>query len=261
MYNKKNYLMKMRNRIFPIYISQMKLNNDVTKEKYYHVILNTVPRNISNEELKYLLKYKKFVECNVYSMADPSEINQTEKLLMHVIKNNIIGSVLEMGVWRGGMCMWIQAIFKHCNSYRDLYLFDTFGSFPKSNYNKDSYIHDITNLLFENPHSVDAVIDNFRKMNLLNKNMNFIVGEFKDTVPETNLDSIALLRCDADYYDSTIIILENYYWKITKNGFIIIDDYNNKFLGCKNAVDEFREKYHISNKIIDEYGGSVYWQV
>jgi hypothetical protein len=47
------------------------------------------------------------------------------------------------------------------------------------------------------------------------------------------------LKVDAgEEWYPTMLILENYYKTIVKNGVIIIDDYNNPYLGCKQAVDE-----------------------
>jgi O-methyltransferase len=240
----------------------MKLKSDLSKEPYYNEIIKTSPRKLSKEELIYLLKYKKFMELsNVYSMCELPEVNQTYTLLKDIIDNNIQGSLVEMGVWHGGMCLWMQAIIKHYNVQKNIWLFDTYGYFPAPQHAKDKYIHNITKLLFENSPCVNKVIYNFEDLGLYDTNLKFIVGEFKNTVPTTRIDNIALLRCDADHYDSTKIILENYYWKISKGGYVIIDDYNNEFVGCKDAVLEFREQNNVMSKIIDTHGGSVYWKI
>jgi O-methyltransferase len=124
----------------------------------------------------------------------------------------------------------------------------------------DSNIHSITQFLFQNMSSVSEVEDNFKKHGLLDTNVKFIKGNFFQTVPETNIQSIALLRLDSDYYDSTLFILENFYQKVSKRGYVIIDDYNNKYVDCKKAVDDFREKHNINSPIVDVDHGSVYWQ-
>jgi O-methyltransferase len=262
LYHKYNYLTSMHHKIFPIYMNQIKLNNDLTKEQYYNDIIKNVPRNISKDELIYLLQYKKFMELpNVYSMCAYNEIKQTQDLLVDVINNNIEGSLVETGVWRGGIGMWMQAILKYYNVRKDIWLFDMFGLFPEPIHEKDKYINNIIKFLFANPPTVDDVRNNFRKMDLLDSNIKFVVGEFKNTVPVSKINNIALLRLDGDHYDSTMIVLENYYWNISKGGYCIIDDYNNEHIACRNAVDEFRLKHSINNKIIDTHGGSVYWQI
>lgn len=59
-------------------------------------------------------------------------------------------------------------------------------------------------------------------------------------------------------YSSTIQVLEHLYHKLSKGGFIIIDDY--KLRGCKKAVDDFIKKNNITAPIhrIDWTG--VFWK-
>ncbi|AYV78325.1 MAG: macrocin o-methyltransferase, partial [Edafosvirus sp.] len=85
-------------------------------------------------------------------------------------------------------------------------------------------------------------------------------GLFQNTVPITVIPKIAILRLDGDYYESTMVVLEAYYFNITKGGYIIVDDYNNDFLACKQAVDDFRKKHNITN-VIQQSNGAIYWQV
>ena len=50
--------------------------------------------------------------------------------------------------------------------------------------------------------------------------------------------SIALLRLDTDWYESTKIELEMLYPLLVDGGILIIDDYGH-FKGAKKAVDEY----------------------
>jgi O-methyltransferase len=190
-------------------------------------------------------------------MARTPEIN----LMHHIIHltKNVEGDIAEFGVWKGGMAMWIKNLLNYYNLNKKLWLFDTFNSFPKSDINnKDSNIHPITEFLFDQQYNV---FDNFKKFNLLDNNINFIIGKFQDTIPHTLIPKLSILRLDCDYYEPTMLILENYYNCISKNGCVIIDDYNNQHLGCKDAVDDFRKKHKIYNKIINLGDGYVYWIV
>jgi len=257
-----DYLKTMHRKIFPVNLHRLKLNDDITKEKHYKAIVNSLPKQIDLETLKFLLKHKNFMELpNVYSLATENETTQMQELLENVIRNNVNGCLIETGVWRGGMCMWMQCILKRHKCEKNIYLFDVFGTFPDPVHNTDIEAHNITKIFYENQPNVCDVIKNFNKFNLFDTNLKFIVGEFKNTVPKTKIDSISILRCDSDYYDSTMLILDNYYFKISKGGYVIIDDYNNKYIACKNAVDEFRNKHGITNKIVDTHSGSVYWQI
>ena len=73
----------------------------------------------------------------------------------------------------------------------------------------------------------------------LPKDNNIIVkGYFKDTIPTLRLNKIAILRIDADYYESYKLVLENFYHRVVPGGYVIFDDYGS-WEGAKKAVDEF----------------------
>ena len=105
---------------------------------------------------------------------------------------------------------------------------------------------------------LDEVKNNFKKYNLLDENIKFIKGFFEHSLKNTDIDKLAILRLDGDMYSSTIQVLEYLYNKVSKGGFIIIDDYG-AVKGCKLAVDDFRKKRNIISelKVIDWTGR--YW--
>jgi O-methyltransferase len=247
----------LRKKIFPFEIAQMPINLDITTEPLYH----TFKKYTSDaSELTFLIKYKKFMDDpRTYSMAQANEINQMAHLVESVIVNKIDGDIVETGVWRGGMCMWTKALLKKYKSNKRVWLFDTFEYFPQAQSPLDRRVNDVTQILFEHMPTISDVKNNFKKFDLLDSNVIFIPGEFSKTTPVTPIDKISILRLDGDYYESTMVVLENYYFRIVNGGFVIIDDYNNKYLECKRAVDEFRSRYSITNPIINSVG-AVYWQ-
>ena len=70
------------------------------------------------------------------------------------------------------------------------------------------------------------------------------VGWFEETVARdaAEIGPIAMLRLDADLYESTKICLESLYSCVVPGGIVIADDYN-YFEGCKKAVDEFLSEF------------------
>ncbi|MGE3153974.1 MAG: TylF/MycF/NovP-related O-methyltransferase [Nitrospiraceae bacterium] len=70
--------------------------------------------------------------------------------------------------------------------------------------------------------------------------IHYHVGWFQDTlrvVPES-IESIALLRVDGDWYESTKICLARLVPLVSPGGIVVIDDYG-KWPGCRKALDEF----------------------
>ena len=61
------------------------------------------------------------------------------------------------------------------------------------------------------------------------------------TLPEQQLTSIALLRLDTDWYESTALEYELLYPKLSTGGVLIIDDYG-VWAGSRKATDDYFAK-------------------
>jgi len=106
--------------------------------------------------------------------------------------------------------------------------------------------------------SRQEVEENFRRYNLLDEQVRFLEGWFKDTLPKAPIDHLAVLRLDGDMYESTIQALDFLYEKVSRGGFVIVDDYH---LGpCKQAVTDFRSRRCIKDAISDIDGMGVFWR-
>jgi hypothetical protein len=106
---------------------------------------------------------------------------------------------------------------------------------------------------------LEAVRDNFIRYDLLDEGVEFLPGWFSDTLPGAPIDQLAILRIDADLYQSTKEVLESLYAKVSPGGFVIVDDYG-CFRACRKAVDEFRARHDVRAPLhrIDWEG--VYWR-
>jgi len=107
--------------------------------------------------------------------------------------------------------------------------------------------------------SLEAVKSHFARYGLLDSQVVFLKGYFSETLPKADIQSIALLRCDGDSFESTYGVLRELYFKVSPGGFVIIDDYNT-FSDCKNAVDRFRKENSIDAPMIPIDHLSMYWQ-
>jgi len=83
----------------------------------------------------------------------------------------------------------------------------------------------------------------------------FVVGKVEDTIPARAPESIALLRLDTDWYESTRHELQHLYPRLAEGGVLIIDDYGH-WQGARRAVDEyFRDRPILLNRI--DYTGRI----
>jgi O-methyltransferase len=199
--------------------------------------------------------------ANASTMIGLNRLNNIEWCIHSINKNNIEGDLIEAGVWRGGATILMRAILKELNILnRKVWVADSFMGLPKPDvkkYNADK--GNRLNKLNILKVSLEAVKRNFQKYDLLDDQVIFLEGWFKDTLTKAPITKLALIRLDADMYESTFQALENLYPKLSYGGYIIIDDYN-AFQNCKQAVDDYRREYSISDSIIKIDREAIYWR-
>jgi hypothetical protein len=106
---------------------------------------------------------------------------------------------------------------------------------------------------------LETVRDLFERYGLLDDQVRFLPGWFKDTLPSAPIRKLSLLRLDGDMYESTMDALNALYDKVAEGGFVIVDDYG-VLPQCKRAVTEFREARGISDAIVEVDWTGAFWR-
>lgn len=176
-----------------------------------------------------------------------------------VLKNHIPGDLIETGVWRGGATIFMRGILKAYGvTDRKVWVADSFAGVPppdpRFEEDRKSAFHWAKKLAI----SREEVTENFRLYDLLDDQVVFLEGLFKDTLPMAPIDQLAVLRLDGDIYSSTMDALVNLYPKLSLGGFVIIDDYN--ILMARNAVHYYRDTHGIEEGLRSIDGTAVFWQ-
>jgi O-methyltransferase len=171
------------------------------------------------------------------------------------------GDFMETGVWRGGACIYMRGILEaYEERTRRVFVADSFKGLPPPN--PAEFPADAGDTHHTYPQlavSRADVENNFRRYGLLDDQVVFLEGWFKDTLPNAPTNEIALLRLDGDMYESTMQALVALYPKVCHGGFVIIDDY---FLQpCAQAVNEYREKHSVQSPLIPIDGWATWWRV
>lgn len=170
------------------------------------------------------------------------------------------GDIVECGVWKGGMSAGIASILGNSRRY---FLFDSFEGLPTANKDIDGEDAVKWQEDKESPYYFDncraemgEAIEAMSRAGI--QSPNIVKGWFSETLPDysDNL-SIAILRLDADWYDSTMDILKNMYHQVVPNGIIIIDDYY-FWDGCSRAIHDFLSKENIPDRIRQTPEGVAY---
>ena len=101
--------------------------------------------------------------------------------------------------------------------------------------------------------------ENFRRHDLLDDQVTFLKGWFRDILPALKHSTWSVVRLDGDMYESTWDGLINLYPNLSPGGYIIIDDYG-AVPACKEAVEDYRRENGINDPIYSVDWGRAFWQ-
>ena len=196
---------------------------------------------------------------SAFTMIGSARLRNFRMLIEQAISEQVPGDILEAGVWRGGACILARAVLAvHHIEDRRVWVADSFEGLPPPDPKYPSDAGDAHSTFTQLQVSLEEVQENFRRYGLLDEQVGFLKGWFKDTLPKAPIDALSVLRLDGDMYSSTIETLEALYSKVSVGGYIIIDDYILK--GCREAVHDFRRAASINDEIHDVDGAAVYWK-
>ena len=202
------------------------------------------PPDFSSEHISIRRAVKAFTH------SSPESTYTLIQAVKYITGNDISGSIVECGVWRGGSMMTVALALNNLRrSDRELYLYDTFNGMPTPG------VHDV-NLLGETAASKFAALKTgddrsswasaafpevqtaMMSTQYEQARVHFVPGKVEDTIPLEAPQQIALLRLDTDFYESTRHELVHLFPRLSPGGVLLIDDYGH-WQGAKKAVDEY----------------------
>jgi hypothetical protein len=194
------------------------------------------------------------------TMIGSARLRNLRMLAEQVLLEDIPGDLIEAGVWRGGACILMRGVLAAYGiSNRTVWVADSFQGLPEpdpAQYPADANDHH--SAYKELVVSVEDVKKNFELYGLLDEQVKFLKGWFKDTLHTAPVERLSILRLDGDMYSSTIQTLEALYHKVSSGGFVVVDDYILK--GCRAAVDDFRAREKVEEPLQEIDGAAVYWR-
>jgi len=198
---------------------------------------------------------------NGYTMIGTKRMDNIRYCVESVLKNNIPGDFIETGVWRGGAVIFMRALlYAYGDENRKVWVADSFQGLPKPDV--DKYPDDEGDDLYTVEQlriSMEDVQANFKQFGLLDKQVEFLKGWFKDTLPTAPIEKLSVIRLDGDMYESTMDGLVSLYPKLSPGGYIIIDDFG-AIPACAKAVHDYREKHGITEEIKEIDWSGRFWQ-
>ncbi len=188
-------------------------------------------------------------QCQPYTMTSFARGLALFRAVRHIVQNRIQGDIVECGVWRGGSIMIAMATLRLFNAAdRRVWLFDTFeGMTEPSAVDVDNRGQAAAVLLETMPKdpggiicyaSLEEVKNNVALVGYPADLVQYVVGDIRKTIHEVDMNPVALLRLDTDWYDSTKLEMDKLYPHLVPGGVLIVDDYGH-WAGSRQAVDEY----------------------
>lgn len=187
-----------------------------------------------------------------YTLCSSDRIKSLIKLSKDINFKGVKGDFVECGTYKGGTAAILS---KFMGSGRKLWLYDSFEGMPESTY-KDGYA--AKEWIGKCVSSVEDVKEVMRLLSIPEQRYFIKKGWFQQTFPCKLPRKVALLHCDADWYESISLVLDTFYPLISEYGCIILDDFG-YWEGCREAFYDFCMR-HNEKPLLERVGVyQTYW--
>jgi hypothetical protein len=195
-----------------------------------------------------------------HTMIGMQRLDALQRCAADVLEKNVPGDFIETGVWRGGASIFMRGVLKAYGiADRSVWVADSFQGLPPPNekeYPADKGLH--LEHFSQLAVSMEQVQENFNRYGLLDPQVRFLKGWFKDTLPSAPIQKLAIARLDGDLYESTMDALKSLYPKLSVGGYLLVDDF--AIPACQKAVEDYRAANGIDEEIVKVDWTGVYWQ-
>src|SRR5579871_466208 len=242
---------------------------DLLKRSLTNNIFLTEPDSNEESPHRYVSRaIAHYQQSSAVSMLPLVRLDNLEQAIRDVVGRGVPGDFIETGVWRGGATIFMRAMLRVLGvTDRTVWVADSFEGLPEPDGEKfpiEAEAHNgslMTKVYDHFAVDLEAVKSNFRAYGMLDDQVRFLKGWFKDTLPTAPVSTLAIMRLDGDYYESTIDALTSLYDKLSVGGYAIIDDYaEDAWTHCRRAVDDFRRQRNIKEPLIQVDSKCFYWK-
>lgn len=170
---------------------------------------------------------------------------------------NVPGVVMECGVLDGGA----SALMAYATraSARPVHMFDAWEGLPPATIEDKDIGQKWVGQVVGSPKRVFKVMQSLK---IEPTRLHVHRGWFHETFPEAvkQIDQVALLHIDCDFYEPTRLCFETWYPKLASGAYVQIDDYL-EFVGSKQATDEFLALHpEIKLEVYGQGGQAIYFR-
>jgi len=190
-----------------------------------------------------------------YSVVSKERLVAIIDAVRYTVGAGVPGAFVEAGVYRGGSALAVLLTLRQLGvDDRDIYLYDTFEGMTEPTSADTSRFDPPALVTWQRARAAGRrawdnwfnpeIFDRTQVQRLLletgypPERLHLVAGRVEDTIPAATPATIAVLRLDTDWYESTRHELEHLYPRLSPGGVLLIDDYGH-WDGARKAVDEY----------------------
>jgi O-methyltransferase len=171
-----------------------------------------------------------------YTLLDIERLLSLWKLINDLNRRGIEGDIVECGSYKGGASAVLRA---GMGSHRKLWIYDSFLGMPGTSEQDGD---EAKKWVGSCAASVEDVLEILAATGATREEFVIREGWFQDTFKQELPQHVALLHCDADWYESVTLVLETFYPLMPKGACVILDDFG-YWEGCRIAFYDFCKNY------------------
>lgn len=173
-----------------------------------------------------------FTSLQPYTLCSRIRLENLAKLADQVNRQTIPGDFVECGTYKGGSAALLS---KFLDSKRHIWLYDSFQGMPSTSVKDGESAAEWVGKCVADISDLKEALD---QVSAPLEQCHIKPGWFEETFQGELPDQVALLHCDADWYESVSLVLNTFYDRIPKGGCVILDDFG-YWEGCREAFYEF----------------------
>ncbi len=187
-----------------------------------------------------------------YTFANPAKLANLRAIARRVAAAGVVGDVVECGTYRGGSAAVLGTTLK---PDQHLWLYDSFQGMPEITSADGEHARQYVGKGVASPEDVREILG---KAGLRPEQFTICPGWFAESFERQAPATVAFLHCDADWYESVLLVLETFYPRVPEGGCVVLDDFG-YWEGCREAFYTFCAR-HNEHPLLERFDiDQAYW--
>ncbi len=171
-----------------------------------------------------------------YTMLSPGKLTNLRELAEWVNLQKIEGDFVECGTYKGGSAAILGS---QLTASRHLWLYDSYQGMPPV---EEIDGEGAKEWVGKCVGRIEDVVEVLTLVGLSKAQYTIRAGWFHKTFKTPLSSRVALLHCDADWYESVLSVLKTFYPLVPEGGIVVLDDFG-CWEGCREAFYDFCSGY------------------